>query len=319
MKAIQIVAPKKVEIVDVPVPPIADNEVLVKVVCCVTCPHWDITLYTGVDIWERPGHPKYPLPWGYIGHEMAGQVVDVGAAVKALKKGDRVASLVYAGSYKPGFYCEYINRPEDTVVKVPDEVSDEAAANMEMSRHMVPYIRLLSLNNILGKRVGVTGMGPAGLIALQMLKSLGAAEVVAIDVLPERLKLAKKLGATDTVNSATDEIQKLKEHPLRTALDCSGIAAGLQTALDYTRGSVAMFSVPHGNTIFTTRHMGNNLLSGGGGGPTAEDTRFVITLWQRKQLDTGALVTVKLPFERYAEGVEMLMARKAIKVGFYPG
>lgn len=319
MKAIQIVAPKKVVMVDVPVPPIADNEVLVRVKCCVTCPHWDISLYTGKDIFERPGHPKYPLPWGYIGHEMAGRVVDAGPAVKTMKKGDRVASLVTAGMDVPGFYCEYINRPENTVVKIPDEVSDEAAANMEMCRHMVPYIRLLGLNNILGKRVGVTGMGPAGLIALQMLKSLGAAEVIAVDILDERLKLAKKLGATGTVNSATDKIQKLKNKPLNTVLDCSGIAAGLQTALDCTRGSIAMFSVPHGNTIFTTRHWGNNLLTGGGGGPTAEDTQFVIALWQRKQLDTGALVTVKLPLERYAEGVEMLMAREAIKVGFYPG
>lgn len=319
MKAIQIMAPEKVEMVDVPVPPVADNEVLVKVGCCVTCPHWDITLYTGKDIFERPGHPKYPLPWGYIGHEMAGQVVEVGATVKTLKKGDRVASLVTAGMDVPGFYCEYINRPEDTVVKIPDEVSDETAANMEMSRHMVPYIRLLGLNNILGKRVGVTGMGPAGLIAMQMVKSLGAAEVVAIDVLPERLKLAEQLGATDTVNSATDEIQKLKDQPLRAAVDCSGIAAGLQTALDHTRGSVAMFSVPHGNAVFTTRHWGNNLLTGGGGAPTVEDTRFVIALWQRKQMNTEALVSVKLPLERYAEGIEMLIARKAVKIGYYPG
>lgn len=319
MKAIQIVAPKKVEMVDVPVPPVADNEVLVKVICCVTCPHWDITLYTGKDIFERPGHPKYPLPWGYIGHEMAGQVVDAGPAVKTLKKGDRVATLVTAGMDVPGFYCEYINRPENTVVRIPDEVSDEAAANMEMCRHMVPYIRLLGLNNILGKRVGVTGMGPAGLIAMQMLKSLGTAEVVAVDVLPDRLALAKKLGADETVNSGTGEIQKLKDRPLSAAVDCSGISAGLQVALDYTHGPIAMFAVPHGNTIFTTRHWGRNLLTGGTGGPTTEDTNFVLALWRRQQLNTEALVTVKLPFERYAEGVEMLIERKAIKIGFYPG
>ncbi len=204
------------------------------------------------------------------------------------------------------------------MTKIPDEVSHEAAASMEMSRHMVPYLRLLGLNSIAGRRVGVTGMGPAGLIAMQMLRSLGAAEVVAVDVLSERLKLAAELGATDTVNSATDEIQKLKDNPLGAAVDCSGIAAGLQTALDHTRGSIAMFSVPHGNTTFTTRHWGNNLLTGGGA-PTAEDTQYVISLWRRKQLNTEALISAKLSLERYAEGVEMLIARKAVKIGYYPG
>ena len=321
MKALQIVAPRKVETVDVPVPQIADDEVLVEVKCCVTCPHWDISLYTGKDIFERPGHPIYPLPYGYIGHEMAGRVVETGPAVETLKEGDRVASLVSAGSdYQPGFYCEYINRPEDTVVRIPDEVSDETAANMEMCYRMVPYIRLLGLDNILGKRVGVTGMGPAGLIAIQMVKAIGAAETVAIDILPERLELARKLGATHALNSDTDEIQKLKDGPLQAAVDCSGVAAGLQVALDHVqRGAVSIFSVPHGETAFTTRHMGNNLLSGLKEGPTIEDARFTIALWQRKQLDTEALVSAKLPLERYAEGVEMLIDRKAIKVAFYPG
>jgi threonine dehydrogenase-like Zn-dependent dehydrogenase len=319
MKAIQIVAPKKVEIVNVPVPSIAADEVLVRVECCVTCPHWDITLYNGVDIFERPGFPKYPIPYGYPGHEMAGIVTAAGEQVTSLKIGDRVATLCTAGEFSPGFYCEYVNRPEGLVTKIPDEVSYEAAASMEMCRFMVPYIRMLGLDNIIGKRVGVTGMGPAGLIAMQMLKSLGSAEVVAVDVIPERLELAKKLGADETVNSATDEIKKLKDKPLGAAIDCSGISAGLQIALDHTRGSVSVFGVPHGNTVFTTRHWGTNILSGGVGGPTAEDTNFVLSLWRRRQLNTAALVTVKLPFERYAEGVELLMARKAIKVGFYPG
>lgn len=315
MKAIQIVAPKKVAIIDVSVPPVADNEVLVKVASCVTCPHWDITLYKGVDIFDRPGFPHYPIPWGYPGHEMAGVVEKVGAKIAHFKVGDRVATLCTAGEDVPGFYCESINRPEHTVVKIPDHISFEAGANMEMARHMVPFVR--RLGNIVGKRTGVTGVGPAGLIALQMLNALGAAEVVAVDINPERLALAKKLGATDTVNSATDEIGKLKERPLKLTVDCSGIAAGLQVALDYTRGALSLFAVPHGNATFTTHHWGLNII-GAWEAPTWEDTEFVLSLWRRKTLDTQALVTTRLPFERYAEGIEMLMDRKAVKIGFYP-
>lgn len=302
--------------VEVPVPEIAADQVLVKVVCCVTCPHWDITLYRGIDIFARPGYPRYPIPWGYPGHEMAGDVVAAGSAVRELKAGDRVATLCNAGEDKPGYYCEYINRPENEVVKLPDKISYEAGANMEMCRYMAPYIRLLG--DVRGRRTGVTGVGPAGLIALQMLKALGAAEVVAVDVLPQRLALASRLGATGTVNSTGEEIEKLAAKPLELTVDCSGISAGLQTALDYTTGSVSIFGVPHGDVKFTTRHWGRNLLSGARE-PNEEDTEFVLELWRRGLLDTGSLVSARLPFARYVEGIEMLMAREAVKIGFYPG
>jgi threonine dehydrogenase-like Zn-dependent dehydrogenase len=316
MKAVQIQAPGRVAIVEVPVPEVAADEVLVKVECCVTCPQWDLTLYAGVDIFSRPGYPRYPIPWGYPGHEMAGQVVRLGSEVESLQVGDRVAALVTAGETVPGYYCEFINRPADTLIKLPDEVSYEAGANMEMCRHMMPFVRLLG--EVAGKRTGVTGVGPAGLIALQFLKARGAAEVVAIDLLPERLELARQLGATETVNSATEEIETLQSKPLQATVDCSGVAAGLQTALDYTRGSISVFGVPHGEVKYGIRHWGSNLLSGSGPVLPADD-QFVLEAWRSGQLNTEALVTAKLPFERYVEGIEMLKARQAIKIGFYPG
>jgi threonine dehydrogenase-like Zn-dependent dehydrogenase len=316
MKAIQILAPGQTTLVDVPVPEIAENEVLVKVVCCVTCPQWDITLYKGVDIFDRPGYPHYPIPWGYPGHEMSGDVTAVGAKVTDFQVGDAVVTLVGAGEEVPGFYCEYINRPVTELAKKPENISYEAGANMEMARFLSPYIRLLS--DVKGLRTGVTGVGPAGLIAVQMLKALGASEVIAIDVLPERLALAKQLGATGTINSATDEIEILKEKPLQSCVDCSGVPAGLQTALDYTEGEIAIFAVPHGEVKFGIRHWQKNILSRAGA-QMPVDTEFVLDLWRRGLLNTEALVTTKLPFERYAEGIEMLMARQAIKIGFYPG
>jgi threonine dehydrogenase-like Zn-dependent dehydrogenase len=315
MKAVQIQAPGQVAIVEVPVPEIAENEVLVKVECCVTCPHWDVSLYQGVDIFERPGYPHYPIPWGYPGHEMAGQVVATGARVQELKVGDRVATLCNAGEDRPGYYCEFINRPEHELAKLPDGVSYEAGANMEMCRYIAPFRRVLA--QLQGKRTGVTGVGPAGLIAVQMLRALGAAEVVAVDVIPERLALAARLGATDTVNGATAEIEKLKANRLQVSIDCSGIAAGLQTAMDYTTKSLYVFGVPHGEARYSTRHWGLNILSGAAT-PDERDTEFVLDLWCQGRLNTDALVSVKLPFERYVEGIEMLVARKAVKVGFSP-
>jgi len=316
MKAIQIQAPGKAVVIDVPVPEIADNEVLVKVVCCVTCPQWDLTLFKGVDIFDRPGYPKYPIAWGYPGHEMSGEIVAIGANVKKFQVGDRVATLYTAGEDKPGFYCEFTNREEKGVAKLPDNISFEAGANMEMCRFMSPYIRLLG--DVKGKRTGVTGLGPAGLIALQMLKALGAAEVVAVDIVPERLALAAQLGATDTVNSATADIERLNDNPLFATIDCTGVAAGLQTALDHTSAIVSVFGVPHGDVKYSTRHWGVDILSRAGV-PGDVDTEFVLDLWRKQQLNTDALVSVKLPFSRYVEGIELLQNRQAIKIGLYPG
>jgi len=316
MKAVQIIAPEKVETVEVPIPEVAANEVLVKVKACVTCPHWDITLFKGVDIFERPGYPKYPIPAGYPGHEMAGDVVTVGSAVTAFKVGDRVASLVTAGEDQPGFYCEYINRPEDTIVRVPDEVPDDAAASMEMSRFVAAHVRALDFT---GLRAGVVGLGPAGLIALQMIKAMGAREVVAVDLLPDRLALALELGATDTVNPAdAQDMQKLEQAPLQASVDCSGAAAGLQVAFDHTHGGVVIFGVVHGEAIFSTRHWFQGTCIPRRRPPDKTDTDFVLDLWRRGQLDTGCLVSLRLPFEEYARGVGMLINREAIRVCFHP-
>lgn len=316
MKAIQIAAPGKAEIVEVPVPEVKENEVLVKVRACVTCPHWDITLFRGVDIFERPGYPKYPISVGYPGHEMAGEVVAVGAAVQGFKVGDRVASLDSAGERSMGFYVEYINRPVDTITKVPEMLSYEATASMEMARYVASHVRVMDVR---GLRTGVVGLGPAGLIALQLLKALGALEVVAIDILEPRLELAHKLGATETVNPAqSDGIKRLEEAPLQASVDCSGVAAGLQVALDHTRGPVVMFGVVHGDAKLSTRHWWQGTYIPQRRGPTESDTQFVLDLWRQGQLDTESLVTARLPFEEYARGIKMLMDREAIKVCFFP-
>ena len=312
MRAIQILAPETVEVVDVPVPEIAPDEVLVKVRTCVTCPHWDITLYRGVDIFERPGHPHYPIPPGYPGHEMAGDVTAVGAEVTGLKVGDRVATLCNAGETTMGYYCEFINRPEDTVAAIPDSVSYDAGASLEMARYVASYVRLLG--DVGGKRVGVTGMGPAGLIALQILKALGAREVVAVDLIDGRLELARQLGADQTVNAG--DMSAVEERPFEASVDCSGASAGLQLALDHTEGRIAIFGVPHGEITYGLRHWGRSLLSGTT--PAGEDTQQALDLWRAGTLNTEALVTHRLPFEHYADGIELLIAREAIKVAFSP-
>jgi threonine dehydrogenase-like Zn-dependent dehydrogenase len=316
MKGIQIVAPRTAEIVDVPVPDIAADEVLVKVNACVTCAHWDMTIYRGVDIFERPGYPKYPIPVGYPGHEMCGEVVEVGPAVRKFAVGDRVASIITGGEHAMGFYVEYINRPEDTVAHVPDNVSDAAAASLEMSRYVAAHLSVLDVR---GLRTAVVGLGSAGLIALQELRGMGAAEVIGVDIVQDRLELARQLGATAIINSTSPEqLQQLKDQPLQASVDCTGAAAGLQIALDHTRGPVVMYGVVHGDAAISTRHWYSGTYIPKRKSPDAQDTAFVQTLWRRGQLDTETFIGARLPYEEYGQGIEMLMAKQAVRVLYYP-
>ncbi|MBU7003954.1 MAG: zinc-binding dehydrogenase [Theionarchaea archaeon] len=316
MRAVQIRSPGEVDVVEIPTPEPGAGEILFKLEGCVTCPHWDITLYTGVDIFERPGYPRYPISPGRPGHEASGVVEAVGEGVD-LEVGDRVASLVTPGEDEVGYYCEYLNRPLDTVTPIPDDVSYEAAASMEMSRYVTAYVR--ALGDISGKRVGVVGQGPAGLIATQVTRALGASEVVSVDVISDRLDLARKLGATQTIDGSSEyELHKLEGSPFDCSIDCSGAGSGLQIALDYTRGPVSIFGVVHGNAIFSTSHWSSGVYVVKRPQIVEEDTELVLGLWEEEKLDTEALVTETLPFDKYAQGIESLMEKRAIKIFFHP-
>ena len=318
MRAIQITEPGRFRIVDTPEPAAGPGEVLIAVQACVTCPHWDTTIFRGVDIFERPGHPKYPIPVGYPGHEVSGRVEAVGEGVTSLQVGDRVATLKAGGESNPGFYSELISRPAEMVTRIPDNTSYEAAASMEMAYHMSPYVR--ALGDVAGKRVGIVGLGPAGIIAMQMVRAEGAGAVVAIDLVPERLELARTLGADQVVRiEPGTPSAALEREPLQASIDCTGAGAGMQVALDYTvDGPVSPFGVIHGEAIYTTRHWRNRTAIAQRVAPAALDAAYVTGLWAAEKLNTEVLIGARLPFERYDEGVQLLLAKQALKICYLP-
>ena len=152
-----------------------------------------------------------------------------------------------------------------------------------------------------------------------MAKALEPAELVAMDVLPQRLKAATGLGATELLNPAAPETEEiLTKKRFDLSIDCSGNASGLQVALDHTSRIVSVFGVLHGEAKLTTRHWLQGISIVTFLPMTDEDTRFVLRLWEEGKLDTDILVGAQLPFERYAEAVELLMDKKVLKVCLYP-
>ncbi|KKC25694.1 bi-domain-containing oxidoreductase [Sphingomonas sp. SRS2] len=131
-----------------------------------------------------------PIPLGYCN---AGTVMEVGDGVRGFRPGDRIVSN--------GSHAEVVRVPANLCAKIPDGVSYEAAAFTVIGAIGLQGIRLLS--PALGEAVAVTGVGLIGLLAVQLLIAQGC-RVLAIDLDPDKLKLARSFGA-ETCNPAQGE------------------------------------------------------------------------------------------------------------------
>ncbi len=320
MRAIQVMGPGLTEIVEVPVPRPEAGQVLVRVEGCATCPQWDLTLWRGADIFERPGYPRYPLLPGRPGHEMAGTVAAVGGGVRGVAEGERVASIYDSGEGRSGFYAEYALAQEDQLLRLPGHLDVADTVSLELATCVA--VSFQRAGNLTGLRVGISGLGPAGLIAVQMARALGAAEVVGFEIDPERATLARTLGADRVVDPRTEEFAALAALPAAEQLDlsveCAGAAASTENLLRVTRARVLLFGVPHGTFHFGIDAWAKGVQVEGYGGRNEESAPFALDLMAAGAVRLAPLLSARLPFSRYSEGVALLQRREAIKVLYVP-
>jgi len=321
MRALQIPAPGVHRVVDVPVPAVGPDEVMVEVGLCATCTQWDITTWTGVDIFERAGYPAYPLPDGATGHELAGTVVRVGPEVTRLREGDLVAYWGDPGVPREpvcGGYAEYHVASERSYVRFPAGTPLPTVALAELLTCLASA--LFRAGDVTGKRVGVSGLGPAGLLAVQALKVRGAAEVLAFDVVPERIALARELGADGGMVPESAEWERLlpRAANLDIAIDCIGLARSVTNLMRITRDHLVIFGVPHGEIRYGLAEWGKGLRLDAAGPRRPEGAEYAAELLGSGQVTVDCLIEHVLPLERYDEGVQLLMDKRAIKVAFDP-
>lgn len=321
MKALQIEAPGRAVWKDVPRPVPADGEVLVKVLGVTTCPHWDMHMLDGKPMFVG-AKLKYPLLPGVPGHEAVGEVVEVGAGVESLRSGHRVVAWQDTGEPRPGFYAQYNAFPETSLLRVPRPLSIRQVASLELAMCVeVSFQRLAQIGGVKNRRIGVAGLGPSGLVAVQLAKAHGAREVVGIDPMPRRRALARKLGADRTCAPSQNAWRADRTGPraLDHAVDCTGLPASIQFLMDRTRHCVTIFGVLREEVSFLPRHLwgpGVTLMGYGDHNRVAGET--ALKYIRQGKLDLEPLVSRVLPFTRYAEGVELLRTRKAIKILFDP-
>ena len=208
---------KKLEIQDSPIPHFSKNEVLIRVKACGIC---------GSDVHGYDGSSGRRIPPLIMGHEAAGLIEECGAEVSGFSKGDRVTfdSTVYCGkcSYckkgqvnlcdnrmvlgvscedyrRHGAFAEFVAVPSHIIYKLPDTFPFEHAAMIEAVSVAVHAVGRISFDS--GDKSLVVGAGMIGLLLIQAIRSAGCREIIAVDMDNDRLSLAKKLGATQAINS----------------------------------------------------------------------------------------------------------------------
>ena len=201
---------------EVPMPEVGVNDVLIKVIKAAIC-GTDLHMYKW-DAWSQ-AHCKPPYT---MGHEFVGVVAEIGAGVRNFKVGERVTAeghivcghcrncrrgmghvcenTISVGIMgKDGCFAEYVTIPESNVVKLRPEIPDDFAAIMDPFGNATHTALAFPL---LGEDVLITGAGLIGTMAAGICRYAGAKNIVVTDINPLRLEIAKKMGATLTVDGS---------------------------------------------------------------------------------------------------------------------
>jgi len=268
MQAVVFTAPETFSLDHVPDPPCASDEVVVQVAAVGICG-------TDLHIYRNEYMSDFPIIGG---HEFGGTVVEVGQAVTDFKRGDRVAvdPNLYCGHCafcrnqqanhclnwqgvgitRPGAFAQYVAVPARACYRLPENLTDTQAAFIEPVSCVVHALNRLRVWP--GDEVLIFGGGPMGLVLTQALRHSGASEVVVVEPQPDRLALARQLGATAAIPADPDQQQTLRElapHGFAIVIDATGVPSVIEQAFNYLkpRGQYLQFGVAPNHATVSLR------------------------------------------------------------------
>lgn len=322
---------------DVPEPTIRDDEVLIRVHRAGVC-GTDVHIHQW-DAWAQ-GRVRPPI---VVGHEFAGEVVQVGNLVTDVREGDRVTAEGHIvdgrcllcrtgnahvcphtkiiGVDRDGCFAEYIAMPATNVWHLDDNVSFDIGG---IHDPMGNAFHTALTAEIPGATVLVTGCGPIGLFAVGICKAAGASHIVASDVNPKRLELARRMGAhtathpdqaADAVRRATDGLG------VDVVLEMSGVPAAIHQAFELVRvgGRVQMLGIPAKpmDVNFATEVIFKGITIYGVVGRRMYDTWIQMTRFLRSGMfDPTPVITHRFPLEDADEAIHAIRSGDAGKVIF---
>ena len=216
MKAGRFVGPRKVELVDVPLPVIGENEVRFKIEASCLCGSDSPFFNYDFEKLRSEGRKPiknfmdynlesiYPMPIGLSLHECVGTVTESRSA--RFKVGDFVLGVPMM---QRGFF-EYLTLPEERIYSMPDGPVSKQEILMSQPLGTILF-GFRKLPDISGKTVAVIGQGPIGLMMNSVLRNCGAREIIGIDNLTYRTRVGEQMGATTVIDSSKEDPRKKVE------------------------------------------------------------------------------------------------------------
>ena len=316
----------------------APDEVIIKVKRVSIC-GTDVHIYK----WDKWSASRIKPPM-IIGHEFAGSIVEKGDMVEGLEVGDYVAaeSHIYCGHcYQckvgrqhicqnlkilgvdvDGAFAEYVKVPARILWKVSPEIDPNFASVMEPFGNAVHTI---TVEDLTGKTVLITGAGPIGVMAIQVARAEGASLIIVSEVKPYRIELAKENGADIVINPLEEDlVKKITEitggEGVDVFFEMSGNPQAFQQGLEALTpgGFASILGVFPGDSISFDI---NNLLTFKGikmygitGRKIFGTWRIADQLLKSKRVDLSKAVTHILPFDEWMKGFELMLKGESGKV-----
>ncbi len=342
MKAISKLEPKVgATLIQKDIPGIQPDEILVKILATSIC-GTDYHIYA----WDQWSQNRIKTPQ-VMGHEFAGEVVEIGSMVKHIKLGDIVSAETHIicnvcelcqtgqghickdtkilGVDCDGAFAEYIAIPAANAWLNDPTVPPEYLCIQEPLGNAVHTVMS---GPIIAKSIAVVGVGPIGIMAVAVAKAVGASKVIAIDVNEYRLGLAKELGADLCLNPMKDDVIKAVLEAtgglgVDVVAEMSGNATAINQALKYLKlgGRMSILGIPNGDVSLD---IANDVVFRGIQIHGITGRRMYDTWYQVKgliasgNLNLERIVTHKLPLEDFAEGMELMASGNCGKVVLFP-
>lgn len=345
MKAIVRTSYEKgaMKVLDVPVPKINGTEVLIRIKAVGVC---------GTDAHMYNGNNKITALPVIVGHELCGEIAEVGSRVNSVKVGDKVVSRLNVGvcgvcracltgnpqmcehrtcpgHLVDGAFAEFMKIEEKQVIKIEDSISFEEGAMVEPMACVAHG--LLERTTVQPEDVVVLfGPGPIGLLAMQLAKANGASKIIVVGTNSDekiRLPLAKKLGADIVLNSQVDDIEKIIDKltdgvGADLCIDASGAAPAINSAIRILRrqGRMCVLGLPGKREIgiewLTAGEKSLNIVFSYSSSPMSWNT--CISLLERKAVDVKSLISHSYSLEDFETVFEETAKGNVIKAVLLP-
>jgi threonine 3-dehydrogenase len=320
---------------DIPEPKVGPNDVLIKIEKTAIC-GTDMHIFN----WDAWAQKTIPVPMA-VGHEYFGRIVELGSEVRGFTVGDRVSgeghitcghcrncragrrhlcrNTVGVGVDRQGSFAEYLAIPAFNAFKLPDAVTDDIASFLDAFGNATHTALAF---NMVGEDVLITGAGPIGVMAVAISRFVGARNVVITDVNDYRLELARKMGATRTVNVSRAKLDDtMTELGMKEGFDVGLEMSGNPQAFrDLLRtmhhgGSVALLGIPPEETVIDWNQViFKGLAMKGIYGREMFETWYKMSAMLQSGLDISPIITHHFPIQDFMQGFEIMGSGQSGKV-----